>query len=117
MSLKKDLDKFFGVTDYDIDQLILDQKIEEDEQKIKVLKELIGYKSFEDYANNHEEDFEEVEITDDFKMIIIPGEKYPDINLEKIRKIGIIAEHFGIYVYIDHSSETEKVKQKERFIK
>lgn len=101
MGIKKDLDKIFGVTEEDIDQIILEQEIEDEEKKIKILKELVGYKSFEDYVNAHKEEFDIVEITDDFKMIIFSGEKYPDIPLDKIKKIRMIADHFGIFRYIE----------------
>lgn len=113
MGIKKDLDKFFGVTEEEIDQIILEQEIEDEEKKIKILKELVGYKSFEDYVNDHEEEFDCVEITDDFKMIIFSGEKYPDIPLDKIKKIRMVADHFGIFRYIEPLVEKFKDKEKE----
>ncbi len=114
MGIKKDLDKIFGVTEEEIDQIILGQEIEDEEKKIKILKELVGYKSFEDYVNDHEEEFDDVEITDDFKMIIFSGEKYPDISLDKIKKIRIIADHFGIYRYVEPLEDKDKDKEKDK---
>lgn len=113
MGIKKDLDKLFGVTDEEIDKIILEQQIEDEEKKVKILKELVGYKSFEDYVNDHEEEFDSVEITDDFKMIIISRDKYPDIELDKIKKIGIIGNHFGIFIYVEPVKEKGVEKEKE----
>ena len=45
------------------------QKIEDEEEKLKILKELVGYKSFEDYVDDHEKEFEKIDISDDFKTI------------------------------------------------
>lgn len=103
MGIKEDLDKLYGVTDEEIDKIILDQKIEDEEEKIEVLKEIRNYKSFEDYVKAHEKDFDMVEITDDFSMIIIPNNVYPDIHLDMIRKMGIITDHYGIFIYIEPS--------------
>ena len=105
--IKKLLDELYGVTDEEIDKIILGQKIEDEEEKVNILKELVGYKSFEDYVKDHEKEFEMVDITDDFKMIIIPLEKYPDINLDLIKRIGIVADHFGVFVFINSVSEKE----------
>jgi len=110
--IKKLLDELYNVTDEDIDQIILGQKIEDEEEKVKILKELVGYKSFEDYVKDHEKEFDMIEITDDFKMIIIPGEKYPDISLDLIKKMGIIADHFSIFIYIDPSVKEKIVRKK-----
>lgn len=109
--IKKLLDEMYGVTDEEIDGIILEQKIEEEEEKIKVLKELVGYKSFEDYLADHEKEFDIVEITDDFKMIIIPENIYSEIHLDVIRKIKIVADHFGIFICLAHA-EKEKIARK-----
>lgn len=110
--IKKLLDELYNVTDEDIDQIILGQKIEDEEEKVKILKELVGYKSFEDYMKDHEKEFEHVDITDDFTMIIIPGDMYPDIPLDLIKRLGIVAEHFGLFIYIDHSVKEKIVHKK-----
>ena len=111
--IKKLLDELYNVTDGDIDRLILEQKIEEEEDKVKVLKELVGYKSCEDYVNDHEKEFENVDISDDFKMIIISESVYPEIDLNILKKMGIIVDHFGLMVYIVRKEE-EKVEKKEK---
>lgn len=103
--IKKELDEIYGVTDEDIDKIVLGQRIEEEEEKIKILKELAKYKSFEDYVKDHEKEFEKVEISDDFKMIMIAEDIYPGIDLDILKKIGIIVDHFGIMVYIGSSQE------------
>ena len=112
-SIKKLLDEIYGVTDEEIDSIILGQKIEDEEEKLKILKELVGYKSFEDYVNDHdhEKEFEKVDISDDFKMIIISENIYPEIDLRILKKMGIIVDHFGLTVYIVRKVE-EKVEDK-----
>lgn len=114
-SIKEELDKLYGVTDEDIDKIVLDQKIEEEEDKIKILKELVGYKSFEDYVNDHEKEFEKVDISDDFKMIIISESVYPEIDIGILKKMGIIVDHFGLIVHIImKEKEKEEDKQREK---
>lgn len=110
-SIKEELDKLYEVTDEEIDTIILEQKIEEEEEKLKILKELVGYKSFEDYVNDHEKEFEKVDISDDFKMIIIPEGIYPEIDLNVLKKMGIIIDHFGLTVYIIRKEEDIKEKK------
>lgn len=109
-SIKEELDKLYGVTDEEIDSIILEQKIEDEEEKLKILKELVGYKSFEDYVNDHEKEFEKVDISDDFKMIIISESIYPEIDLNILKKMGVIVDHFGLVVYI---LRKEDIKVKE----
>lgn len=101
--IKKELDEIYGVTDEEIEGIILGQKIEDEEEKIKILKELTKYGSFEDYVNDHEKEFEKVDISDDFKMIMIDEDIYPGIDLGILKKIGIIVDHFGIMVNIGSS--------------
>ena len=101
MGIKEDLDKLYSVTDEDIDQIILDQKIEDEEIKLETLKEIRKFKSFEDYVLGHEKDFDMVDITDDFKQIIISGEVYQNMNLDMIKKMGVVADHYGIFVRIE----------------
>lgn len=103
--IKKILDEMYGVTDEDIRKIILEQKIEEEEDKVKILKELIKYKSFEDYVMDHEKEFEMVDISDDFSSIIISDDKYEHINLDLIKKIGIIADHFGLMIHVVHQKD------------
>lgn len=112
MGIKEDLDKLYGVTDEEIDKIILDQKIESEEEKLEILKEIRKYKSFEDYVKDHEKEFDMVEITDDFKMIIISSVAYPDIHLDIIKKMGIIADHYGIFIYIEPPTD-KKIAHKE----
>ncbi len=101
MGIKEDLDRLYDVSDEEIDKIILEQKIDEEEIKLDILKEMIKYKSFENYVKDHEKDFDMMEITDDFKMIIIPREKYPNISLDMIKKVGVVADHYGIFIYVD----------------
>ena len=110
-SIKKLLDEIYEVTDEEIDSIVLGQKIEDEEDKLKILKELLGYKSFEDYANDHEKEFEKVDISDDFKMIIISESIYPDIDLNILKKMGMIVDHFGLTVYIIRK---EDIKEEEK---
>jgi hypothetical protein len=118
MGIKEDLDKLHGVTDEDIDQIIFDQRIEEEEKKLEILKELRKFKSFEDYVSCHESDFDMVDITDDFKQIIISGEIYPNINLDTLKKIGTVAEHYGIFIYIEQNIDKKTVyRNKDRNLK
>jgi len=108
-SIKEELDELYGVTDEEIDGIILGQRIEDEEEKLKILKELVIYKSFEDYVNDHEKEFEKVDITDDFKMIIIDESVYPEIDINILKKMGIIVDHFGLTVYI---TRKEGIKEK-----
>ena len=119
MGIKEDLDKLYNVTDEEIDQIILDQEIEDSEKRIEILKEMKKYKSFEDYVKAHEKDFDMVDISDDFTSIIISGEVYPNIHLDIIKKIGTIANHYGIFVQVQplvdkidkrHSHKENKIK-------
>lgn len=110
-SIKEELDEMHGVTDEEIDKIILEQKIEYEEEKLKILKELVGYKSFEDYVNDHDKEFEMVDISDDFKMIIIPDNVYPNIDLNILKKMGIIADHFGLLIYTPSDSNGDISKR------
>jgi hypothetical protein len=114
-SIKKLLDEIYNVTEEELDGLILGQKIEEEELKIKVLKELVNYKSFEDYIKDHEKEFEMIDISDDFKMIMISDDVYPEIDLDMLKKMGVIVDHFGLMVYI--SSVKEKKTTTHKFTK
>ena len=100
MGIKEELDKLHDVTEEEIDRIILDQKIEGEEARLNVLKEMRRYNSFEDYVKDHEKDFDFAEITDDFKMIIISSDIYPNISLDIIKKMGTIADHYGIFIYV-----------------
>ncbi len=112
-SIKEELDKLYGVTDEEIDGIILGQRIEDEEDKLKILKELVGYKSFEDYVNGHEKEFEKVDISDDFKMIFISESIYPEIDLSTLKKMGVIVDHFGLIVHIIRKEEEKREKNKE----
>jgi len=112
MGIKEYLDKLYGVTDEEIDKIILDQKIEDEEEKIGVLKEIRNYKSFEDYVKDHEKDFNMVEITDDFSMIIIPNTVYPNIHIDTIKKMGTIADHYGIFIYVEQPTDKKVAHRK-----
>lgn len=115
-SIKEELDELYGVTDEEIDSVILGQKIEDEEEKLKILKELVGYKSFEDYVNDHEKEFENVDISDDFKIVFISESIYPDIDIRILKKMGIIVDHFGLFVHIIRKEEDrieEKNEEKE----
>ena len=100
--IKKFADEAYGVTDEDIRKLILEQEIEEEEEKVKILKELIRYRSFEDYVRDHEKEFEMVDISDDFSSIIISDDEYENIDLDLLKKMRIIADHFGLMIHIVH---------------
>lgn len=117
MGIKEDLDKLYGVTDEEIDKIILDQQIEDEEERLEILKEIRKYKSFVDYIKDHEKDFDMVEITDDFKMIIIPSTEYPNIPLDTIKKIGIIADHYGIFIYVEPSIDQKIAHRKNNYNK
>lgn len=110
MDIKEDLDKLYNVTDEDIDQIILDQKIEYEENKLEILKEIRKFKSFEDYVSGHEKDFDMVDITDDFKQIIISGKVYQNMHLDAVKKIGMIADHYGIFVRVEPLTDDKIVR-------
>lgn len=105
MGIKEDLDKLYNVTDEEIDQIILDQKIEDEESKLEILKEIRKFKSFEDYVNNHEKDFDMVDITDDFKQIMISGDVYQSMHVDMVKRMGVVADHYGIFVCIGPLSD------------
>jgi hypothetical protein len=107
MGIKEDLDKLHGVTDEEIDQIILDQKIEDEEKKLEILKEIRKFKSFEDYVNDHEKDFDMVDITDDFKQIIISYTVYQSMHLDMVKKMGVVADHYGIFVRIEQIADSK----------
>ncbi len=115
MGIKEDLDKLHGVTDEDIDKIILDQKIEDEERKLETLKEIGKYKSFEDYAKAHDKDFDMVKITDDFKEIVISSTMYPNIHLDTMKKIGIIADHYGVSIYVEPLMDKKIARRKNNF--
>ena len=110
--IKKYADEVYGVTDEDIRKLILEQKIEEEEEKVKILKELVRYKSFEDYLRDHEKEFEMVVINDDFNAIIISDDRYENIDLDFLKKIGIIADHFGLFIHMVHKKDNHVTTKK-----
>ena len=117
--IKKILDEIYGVTDEDIRNIILEQKIEEEENKVNILKELIRYKSFEEYIRDHEKEFEKVDINEDFTAIIISEEEYPNIHLDLLKKMRIIADHFGLFIHIVHKNHVttkkfDKFRRKEK---
>ncbi len=101
MGIKEGLDKLHNVTEEEIDQIILDQKIEDGENELGILKEIRKFKSFEDYVSGHEKDFDIVDITDDFEQIIISGDAYQSMSVETIKMIGIVANHYGIFVRVE----------------
>lgn len=102
IGIKQQLDKTYGVTEEEIDRIIFEQKIEDVQERANILKELVGYKSFEDYVKtpDHKKEFEDIIIGDDFKTIVISNDKYPRINLPTLKKIGMVAEHFGVLIFI-----------------
>lgn len=111
MGIKEDLDKLHGITDEDIDQIILDQKIEDEENKLETLKEIRKFKSFEDYVNAHEKDFDTVDITDDFTQIIISSTVYRSMHLDMIKKIGVVTDHYGIFVRIEPLTDNKVARR------
>lgn len=116
-SIKDEMYDEYGITEEDIDHLVMEQEIENQEEKIKILKELIKYKSFEDYVHDHEKEFDMVEISDDYRMIIISNDVYPDIDLDIIKKMGIIADHFGLLIYTVNPKDNCTTKKFDRFIR
>lgn len=114
LPIKEVLDKMYGVTEEEINSLILDQKIEDEKERIKILEEAKKYKTFEEYVKDHKKEFEGVEISEDFKSIGISNETYPRINLDILKKIGIIAGIFEILIYLKPSAKVILQKEKEK---
>lgn len=106
--IKQQLDKLFGVTEEEINKLILEQRIEEEQDRINILKELAGYKSFEEYVKGHQKEFEGIHVGDDFKSITIDNDVYPRINLPILKRIGIVIAHFRILAYMKPSKDEKK---------
>ncbi len=117
LPIKQQLDQMYGVTDAEIDRLILERKIEDEQERLKVLLELQKYKSFADYVKEHMQEFEGIEISPDLISITIADDKYPRINLPILKKIGIIVDHFDLIVYLKSSKKqiARKVKEEELF--
>jgi hypothetical protein len=103
LHIKQQLDKEYGVTEEEINDLILQKKIEDEQERLNVLVELQKYKSFEDYVKEHGKEFERLSISEDYCTITIEDDKYPRINLHILKKIGVVADHFGILIYIRSS--------------
>ena len=116
LPIKQQLDQMYGVTEEEIDRLILERKIEDEQERLKVLLELQKYKSFADYIKEHMQEFEGIEVSD-FNAITIADDKYPRINLPILKKIGIIVDHFDLMVYLKSSKKqiARKVKEEELF--
>lgn len=112
MPVKQQLDQMYGVTEEEIDRLILERKIEDEQERLKVLLELQKYKSFSDYIKDHIQEFEGIEISPDLASFTIADDKYPRINLPILKKIGIIVDHFDLIVYLKSSKKqiARKVK-------
>lgn len=102
--IKEQLEKMYGITDEEIDNIILEQKIEDQEDRINILKELLNYKTFQGYVKDHNKEFENIEIDADFKFITILDKNYPRINIPILKKIGIVANHFGVLIRIKSSN-------------
>jgi DNA end-binding protein Ku len=98
--IKQQLDQLYGVTEDEINRLILERKKEDEQGRLKILVELRKYASFEDYVKAHKQEFDGIEIGVDFSTITIADDEYPRINLPTLKNIGIIAEHFGILIYV-----------------
>ncbi len=113
--IKQQLDQMYGVTEEEIDRLILERKIEDEQERLKILLELQKYKSFEDYVKDekNKQELEGIETGTDFSTIIIADDKYPRINLPILKKIGIVADHFGILIYIKSSKKRVVPKVKD----
>lgn len=110
--IKEQLVKMYGITDEEIDKIILEDKIEDEQFKINTLKELTKYASFEDYVKDHSKEFEGIEISEDFKFITILDKNYPRINIPILKKIGIVTDHFGILINIKSSNRQIKKEGK-----
>lgn len=114
--IKQELDKMYGVTEEEIDKLILEQKIEDEEDRVKALKEIQKCSSFEDYVKTHDKEFEGICVSEDCQSISISAETYPRIQLPLLKKIGIVTQHFNIPVYIEPSGKKiERKREKEKF--
>lgn len=111
--IKQELDKMYGITEEEINKLILEQKIEDEQERLITLKEISEYKSFEDYVKSHKEEFEGIDISEDFKSITISDDTYPRIKLPILKKIGIVANNYGILIYIKSSKKEVKGRKVE----
>ena len=118
-AIREQLDNMYGVTYEEIDKIILEQKIEDEKDRLNTLTELINYKSFENYVKDHPKEFEGINISDDFKIITVLDKNYPRINLPILKKIGIVTDHFGVLIYIKSSNRqimTKNVTDKNRIL-
>lgn len=119
LPIKQQLDQMYGVTEEEINRLILERKIDDEQERLKVLIELQKYKSLEDYVKDekHKQEFEGMDVSTDFSTITIADDKYPRINLPILKKIGIIVDHFDLIVYLKSSKKqiARKVKEEELF--
>lgn len=111
--VKQQVDKMYGVTEEEINKIIFGEKIEETQERVNILKELAGYKSLEEYVKGHTSEFEGIEVGYDNKLITISDDKYPRINLPVLKKIGIVADHFGVLIYLKSSKKQVAPKVKE----
>lgn len=120
MPIKQQADQAYGVTEEEINKIILEQTIEETQDRVNILKELTGYKSFEEYVKDgkHKQEFDGIIISPDFSGITIEDDIYPRINAPILKKIGIVANHFGILIYIKTSKKkvTPRVKDEDILI-
>lgn len=116
LPIKQQLDQVYGVTEEEINKLILERKIEDEQERLKVLLELQKYKSFADYIKEHMQEFEGIDISPDLISVTIADDKYPRINLPILKKLGIVADHFGILVYIKSSKRKVVPKVKDNDI-
>lgn len=46
-----------------------------------------------------------IDINDNFSTIIMSDDKYPNIDLDIMKKIGIVADHFGLLVHVVHQND------------
>ena len=117
LPVKQQADKAYGVTEEEINKIILEQAIEITQEKIYIIKELTGYKSFEEYVKDekHKQEFDGIVVSPDFAAITIEDDKYPRINLQILKKIGIVADHFGMLIFLKSSKKqvARKVKEEE----
>jgi DNA end-binding protein Ku len=110
--IKEQLDKIYGITEEEINKILLEQQIEDGQDTINTLKELRKYNSFKDYVKDHNKEFEYIEIGEDFKTITILDKNYPRINIPILKKIGMVAKHFDILIYIKSSHKQIIKKEK-----
>jgi len=103
--IKQQLDQLYGVTEDEINKIILEQTIEDTQERVDILKELTGYKSFEEYMKGHPKEFEGIDVSYDFRLITISDDTYPRINLPILKKIGVVADHFGVLIYVKSSKK------------